>query len=205
MSEHEQRVAEIREAIARGQAALRNQARQRVDAIFTAIEGKQFSDADVEGPFDSIVLEDIRDKLMQVAMYRDLTEADVLQASGEHDRKMQAELKALSEFWQSCRAPSDDLRVYYVYNTADRKLTVFAKDAKCARFFAHRAGHILEEGNGHVMVMKPEVEAELRRSGKALGRALRAGYPGVVEALGQNVVMKDSERVYTPMTVVGEG
>ncbi|MBB5700025.1 hypothetical protein [Sphingomonas yantingensis] len=193
---------EIQQSVALGRAYSMQVAKRRIDELFARVEKQQALDPDVEGPFDNIVLEDLRTKLIDTAMYRDVTEDDLLKASGQHEKEWLAELHAQTAFWDACRAQSDSLRVYYVYNTADRKLTVLAKDAKCARFFAHRAGHILEEKNGSVMVMKPEVEAALRQSGSALARALRDGHPGVVETLGNNVIMKESERVFTPMTVV---
>ena len=44
----------------------------------------------------------------------------------------------------ACHERRDDLKVFYVYNTADRVVTVLAKDAACALEFALYAGHIKE-------------------------------------------------------------
>jgi len=178
------------------------QAEDRVDAIVEGARQLQFSGTDER--YDSVDLdcEDLRTKLIKVARVRSLTPADLDQMLAEQDKEFRESARRSWEFSTRCRERRDDLRVYYVVNTADRRLTVFARDAQCARHFAHRHGHIQDIKNGRVLVMKEDGETVLRSSGSALGRALRAGYPGVVTALGENVVMAESKKVYTPMTIV---
>lgn len=120
----------------------------------------------------------------------------------EIDAEFTGSVRQAGEMLRRCAERRDDLKVFYVINTADNRLTVLAKDSECARHFAYYKGHLKDQSNGRVMVLKPEHEAELRRSGKALGRALRDGYPGVVTEMGDSVVMEDRKKVYTPMTIV---
>lgn len=194
----------IDETVRQTNLYLAQKARERVDALEKAIDRSILDrlDEDEPHPIDGVVFDDHRPTLLQIAKLRDVTIEDVLRLEEDRQKRSSDELRVKIAFWDSCRAQSDTLHVFYVYNTAERKLTVLAKDSACARFFAHRAGHILEEGNGRVMVLKPENEAKLRSDGSALGRALRDGHPGAVEFLGNNVVMKESQRVYTPMTMV---
>lgn len=145
---------------------------------------------------------DLRTKLLKRAAVRPLTLADLYQANCEVIAEAGEACVRSLELFSRCNERKDDLKVFYVINTSGNKLTVLARDAKCARHFAHQNGHIKEPSNGRVLVMKPENEVELRKSGKALGRALRDGFPGAVSQLGDNVVMEQSNMVYTPMTIV---
>jgi hypothetical protein len=148
--------------------------------------------------------ETIRSKLTAIARFREPTLEDLERVLIECHRLERERVSRETAFHMSCHEQRDDLKVFYVYNTADRKLTILAKDVACARHFAFYAGHIHDPKNGRVMVMKPENEAKLRKSGAALGRALRDGKPGVVTELGDNIVMEASKRVYTPITVVSD-
>ena len=156
------------------------------------------------GEYHEICYEDpdLRTKLLKVAALRPLALADLRQA----EREVRAEaLEAASrtmERFRSCNERRDDLKVFYVINTSHNSLTVLARDAKCARHFARQHSHIKDRANGRVLVMKPENEADLRTSGKALGRALRDGFPGAVSEIGDNIVMARTKMVYTPMTIV---
>lgn len=156
---------------------------------------EQYCDIDFNDP-------DLRAKLLKIVALRPLTLADLRQAESEvRAEALEACARSMERF-QRCNERKDDLRVFYVINTSDNRLTVLARDAKCARHIAHQHGHIKELSNGRVLVMKPENEVELRKSGKALGRALRDGFPGAVSQLGDNVVMERTKMVYTPMTII---
>ncbi len=157
----------------------------------------EFEQVDLDGP-------SLRSKLLSIAGRRQPDLADLLKAHKEVEAELLLTLRHSLERHQRCRARSDALKVFYVDNTSNSRLTVLAQDAECARYFAHANGHIKDRTNGDVFVMTPEVEAELRKSGKALGRALRDGFPGVVTVLGENVVMEENKKVYTPMTIVDQ-
>lgn len=178
-----------------------------VRAILEEVRRLQRSGAQ-NGRYDDVDLDDpqLFQKLFALARTGEkMTVEDVDRAIGQVNNEAVARIIKASEQVRKCEERRDDLKVYYVYNTADRRLIVLAKDAQCARQFAVWHGHIQEKTNGKVMVMKPEHEIALRVSGKALGRALRDGYPGVVTEMGDNVVMERSKKVYTPMTVVKPG
>lgn len=142
------------------------------------------------------------DRLKSRARFRSLTLADLDEVSAALWAEDKKNFESNIAFHRSCNERREDLKVFYVTNTAGNELTVLAKDAKCARLFASLCGHIREKLNGTVRVLKPEHEAQLRNSGEALGRALRDGYPGVVTKVGENVVMASNRKVYTPMTIV---
>lgn len=144
----------------------------------------------------------LRAKLEVIAKFRSPTIEDFDRAVAEMEREIEENMRKALELAMRCQERRDDLRVFYVYNTNNRKLTVLARDAACARLFAKGHGHIRDEKNGQVMVMKEEVEAKLRRSGAALGRALRDGYPGVVKHVGRSVISEERNKVYTSMTIV---
>ena len=174
---------------------------EAVDALIEAAREKQFTDDD---KYDLADLDDyrLRPRILRIAQSRQPTVADLDQAIAEVEAEAKASLKKSIEFSIACNERRDDLHVFYVYNTAGRKLTVLAKDAACARYYAHTRGHIQDRKNGRVMVMKEANELELRQSGQALGRALRDGYPGIVKKVGDNVVNEGRSKVYTPMTIV---
>jgi hypothetical protein len=154
--------------------------------------------------FDGIDLddEDLRAKLQKIAAIRPLALADVVSADAEISAEFIKRLKSHHDEVVRCRAKRDDLRVFYVINSANNKQTILARDGKCARFFALHSGHIKEEKNGRVLVMNADREAALRTSGEALGRALRTGHPGVVKEVGDNIVLEGAGKVYTPLTIV---
>lgn len=156
------------------------------------------------GRYASVDLDDdeLRAKLRAIAMVRAPTLEDLDRAVEQLDAEFRARMVRLGELNKKCSERRDDLKVFFVTNTAGKRLTVLACDLQCARHFAYYHGHIKDERNGRVTVMKPDREADLRKSGKALGRALRDGWPGVVTQLGDNVVMEGSKKVYTPMTIV---
>ena len=140
--------------------------------------------------------------LSQAAKFRDLSMDDLKAAFALIQKREIEEIQRIIARRLECRERRDDLKVFYVYNKADKKLIVLAKNASCARMLAVEARHIQEEKNGRVMVLKPENEAKLRVDGSALGRALRDGFPGPVDQRGKNVVHRVWDKVYTPMTVV---
>ena len=158
----------------------------------------------LQGQFEDIDFadRDLRAKLLQVAALRPLSLADLRKANEEVRAEIVEAVARTFEVSRRCNKRKDNLNVFYVINTSGNELTVLAQDAKCARHFAHRHGHIKDLSNGRVLVMKPESEAELRKSGKALARALRDGFPGVVSELGDNIIMERTKNVYTPMTVI---
>ncbi|MBY8338403.1 hypothetical protein KYN89_15245 [Alteriqipengyuania sp. NZ-12B] len=173
-----------------------------VDQLIDSIRELQFMGEDEK--YDVVDLDDgrLRAKLARTAKLREPTVADLDRAVAEIEAEDAANLKKQVEFNMKCSERRDDLRVFYVYNTADRKMTVLARNVACARYYARANGHIQQERNGRVMVMPESAELELRRSGDPLGRALRDGYPGVITKVGENVVNENREKVYTPMTIV---
>jgi hypothetical protein len=176
---------------------------EAVDALLDQARRLQFNPHG-EARFDDVDLDgaDLREKLLNMARVKTLVLDDIDLAVAAQDEEHRAFVIELHDLHQKCNERRDDLKVYYVINTADRRLTVLACDAKCARQFAYYHGHIKDQKNGRVLMMKPEREAELRKSGQALGRALRDGWPGVVTQMGSNVVMEGTKKVYTPMTIV---
>lgn len=177
-----------------------------VDALLIEARRLQGSNPG-ERRFEEVDLdcEHLRARLLMVAKVRTPTFSDLDRAIEGMDVELIDNLQRIEKFDQRCRERGDDIRVFYVINTAAKRLTVLARDAQCARYFARLKGHIQDDKNGQVLIMRPEAEAELRRSGKALGRALRDGHPGVVTQMGENVVMEGSQKVYTPTTIVEPG
>ena len=173
-----------------------------VDQLIETVRELQFTGEDEK--YDVVDLDDgrLRAKLARTAKLREPTIADLDRAVAEIAAEDAAVHKKQIEFSVKCNERRDDLHVFYVYNTADRKLTVLAREAACARYFAWVYDHIREQKNGRVMVMTEDAELKLRQSGQALGRALRDGYPGVITKVGENVVNEGRKKVYTPMTVV---
>jgi hypothetical protein len=163
-----------------------------------------WSEAEISGDerFTSLFLEDYRQKatrmLRPLAQQQSLTLDDLYSVIAP---LLEIEKKELEEDIK-CQRRSEDLNVYYVYNTADRKLTVLAKSYRCARYIAYVDGHIHKEKNGRAFQLKDGMQKKLLTDGSALGRALRDGYPGVIENIGGSVVNKSWEKVYMPMTVV---
>ena len=174
------------------------------EAIDELLDHARSLEARGEHRYDNENLDDsrLRPKLRKVAVSRTLTLVDLDHAIASVNSEILESMRRGHYFRQRCIEKREDLIVFYVINTADNRLTVLARDAKCARFFAHEKGHIQDVRNGRVRVMLPENEAELRKSGKALGRALRDGHPGVATHVGENVVIERSGKVYTPMTVI---
>lgn len=158
-------------------------------------EGLTYADCDLDDP-------EVEARLKDISRVRPPTLDDLDLVLLEIEDRHRLEMRKRIEERMACHERRDDLKVFYVYNTADRVVTVLAKDAACAREFALYAGHIKERQNGRVLVLKPENELKLRNSGDALGRALRDGKPGVVKKVGENVVMEGPRSVFTPMTVV---
>lgn len=115
---------------------------------------------------------------------------------------MRAALSAEFVFHMECWKKCEDLSVFKVYNSNSRPITVLAKDAKCAVNLAQVAGHIKEERNGVASKMPDEEVAKLRKDGSALGRAIVGGLPGVVQKVGNNVMLKGRDVVYIPLRVV---
>ncbi|WP_170003231.1 hypothetical protein [Pseudopontixanthobacter vadosimaris] len=179
-----------------------SQIKKSVDDLIEMARGMQFTGENDK--YDSVDLDDqrVRVKLMWIALSRQPTVADLDQVVADLDAEAAADLKRFIAFRVKCNERREDLRVFYVYNTADRKMIVLARDVACARYYAHAHGHLRDIKNGRVMVMRETNELELRHSGKALGRALRDGYPGVVTQVGNNVINKSRNKVYIPMTVV---
>jgi hypothetical protein len=158
-------------------------------------DGLTYDDCDLDDP-------EVEAGLREIASVRPLTLDDLdlvlLEVEDRHRREMRKRIEEA----MGCHERRDDLKVFYVYNTADRKLTILAKDAACAREFAFYAGHVKERLNARVVVLRSEHEMKLRKSGDALGRALRDGKPGVVKHVGENVVMEGPRSVFTPMSLV---
>ena len=179
-----------------------NTTKKAVEALLADVE--RVRNQDGEHRYWDLDLEDdaMLSRLLRLATTRTLTLDDLDSVKADTHAEFMEVIRKESELLRACSERRDDLKVFYVVNTAEKRLTVLAKDAQCARYFAQASDHLKDRSNGRVLVMKPENEAELRRSGKALGRALRDGYPGVVTVMGENVVMERSRKVYTPMTIV---
>lgn len=181
-------------------------AEAKADALIERAWTIRLEDAEGCERFESVLLDhaDTRAILASWAEKRDVTLDDLALILKRLEQRRDLKIKEERAFEAACEAHSNELHIFKVYNTADRIMTVIAKDADCAKHFAWQADHIHRPANGRVTQLSALDEAELRRTGSALARALRDGYPGAVERLGENVVMKRTKRVYTPFTVVGD-
>ena len=181
-------------------------AEARADALIERAREIWLEETEGYERFESVLLDhvDTRAMLTFLAKKRDVTLDDLARLLEILKQQRDLEIKKERAFEAACEERSNDLHVFKVYNTADRIMTVIAKDADCAKHFAWQADHVHRPANGRATQLSALDEAELRRTGSALARALRDGYPGVVERLGQNVVMKRTKRVYTPFSIVGD-
>lgn len=176
----------------------------RIDAILKVAfndTDRRFGDDHCYANFD---LDDpeVRKALVPIAMFRDLTLDDLDVVLIAQDEAIKLNIAKVGAFLADCHQQRDDLKIYFIHNTNGKVLKVLAKDRACALWFAKSHGHIHEEKNGRVLVMKEERQAALRVSGEALGRALRDGKPGAVTEHGNTVIMSNPDRVYQPMTIV---
>ncbi len=98
------------------------QIKKAVDAFIENVRPLQFSREDDR--YDSVDLdgEDLRAKLLKVAAHRTLTKADLNQALAELDAEFREDVRRIGEFSRRCNERRDDLRVFYVINTAERRL-----------------------------------------------------------------------------------
>lgn len=144
----------------------------------------------------------LADRLSTLAKIGPLSADDVIDADKWVKESNMREITKLQKTFKKCREISDDLRVFYVYNKSNKCLAILAIDVECALFYAKLKHHIHSTKNGRVGIMGREEEAAIRKSGEALGRALRDGYPGVISFVGNNVVNEEFQKVYTPMTIV---
>lgn len=147
---------------------------------------------------------EINTTLAQIALQRTPLVGDLKDIFHQIKARDDLQFRQEMQRHKACVARRDDLKVYYIYNKSDRRLIVLAKDRSCALMFAKQTGHIHEEKNGRVMVLKDEAEKQLRVDGSALGRALRDGFPGAVDQVGENVIHRQSSKVYTPLTMVSK-
>lgn len=111
---------------------------------------------------------------------------------------------ALGDFNAVCWKPSDDLKLFRVWNTANRTRLVIAQSAACAVRLATQSGHLKDDHNGVVAPIEGEELASLRPTGSALGKAIEGGLPGVVKNVGANIMIEGRDVIYIPLAVVSE-
>lgn len=103
---------------------------------------------------------------------------------------------------QRCLAHSDELKLFRVENRAGKSIKIAAIDPDCARIFATHSRHVHEAKNAKVFVYKDEWLEGQRKSGSAIGRALKAGFPGVLKEVGNHVLIEARKKVYSPLSTV---
>lgn len=101
-----------------------------------------------------------------------------------------------------CLEKSDNLKVFYVFNTNDIKMTIIAQCRDSALDYAELARHIRHINNARVMILNDEETEKLKRSGDPLGRALRAGKPGIIEFYKSHVLNRSTGEAFFPVSVV---
>lgn len=180
-------------------------AKQRVDAVLgEAWNAMQQND---DSPYWGVDLEDrdILKSLHRRAASRSLSLADLDAAIAEDSEARTMRFFQTMEKNKKCNAVHPrKCRVYDVYNTAQKPLKVLAIDVQSARYHALQSRHVQEEKNGRVMVYKDEWHEKEMKSGSALGRAIVEGYQGVLKQVGRNIIIERWNKVYLPLSIVGE-
>lgn len=180
-------------------------AEKRVDTVLTL--ASRDMENDENSPYWSVDQNDqcLLSRLRQLAVSRDLTLADLDVVIKE---EWEATCERMEVMWEKHARMRVVLprkcRVYNVYNTADKPLKVLAIDVASARMHAIQNRHIQEEKNGRIVVYNEEWHEREMKSGSALGRAIIAGYQGVLKKVGNNIVIEPHGKVFIPLSVVND-
>ena len=179
---------------------------ERVESLLSSIRSRQFA-TDDDQPLDLVVTAHpgLANQLRAIARVREVTDADAITIQKQMDAVFMRESVALLEKSNACLAKSPDATLFKVENTARNSIDVIAANADCARFFAHRVGHVQSENNAKVFRYKQLHIDNLRSKSPAVWQAIRAGVPGVVTKIGNHAVVRGkSEIVYTPLSVIAD-
>ena len=107
------------------------------------------------------------------------------------------DMSALYADEMRARAKTEDLQLFWIVNTADRKQFVIAKEAKFARILSARSGHIRERANGEIYRAGPKFFENNPGFGSVVRRAMKDRIPGVIEKKGEHGLT--GEKVYSPI------
>lgn len=92
---------------------------------------------------------------------------------------------------------SDELRLFFVDNTADRRQLILAANRKFARLISCMSGHIHTPENGKVLVPTDKYNDANAGFVSAVRRAMQDRTPGVIVQRGNHAIM--GEKVYLPL------
>ena len=127
-------------------------------------------------------------------------EIDQIEAQIEELRNVMGGMNPHAADRMRALAHADDLKLFWIVNTAGRKAYFLARSARLARHSAVAANHIQQVDNGTCYQAGESFFTSNGPFGSSVKRAIKDRVPGPIVQKGNHAMMGD--RIYSPLTSV---